>query len=131
MDANNSRRAEPSLENLSATHRGYSKALGRRIARLRQERQLTQAELARIIGMSQQAVYALEFGARKLRIDLVPVLAETFGVTADELLGLKPLPPPKTTAIPERYLRHLETLRQLSEGDQRFVFKLAESMALR
>lgn len=41
------------------------------------------------------------------------------------------MPPLKENPIPERLLRHLEILRQLNEGDQRFVLKLAETMLAR
>jgi transcriptional regulator with XRE-family HTH domain len=91
---------------------------------------MTQIELARILGMSQQSVLSMEQGDRRVRIDLIPVLARAFGVTADGLLGLKPMPPLKESPIPERLLRHLEVLKTLSEGDQRFILKLAETMAL-
>lgn len=123
--------SEPSLESIHQTTTGYFRAMGKRIVALRRSREMTQVELARILGMSQQSVLSMELGDRRVRIDLIPVLARTFGVTADELLGLKPMPPLKENPIPERFLRHLEILRQLSEGDQRFILKLAETMLAR
>lgn len=92
---------------------------------------MSQAELARVVGVSQQSIFSIEVGERRLRLDLVPALTRTFGVTSDELLGLKPLPPLKESPTPERLLRHLEVLKTLSEGDQRFILKLVETMALR
>lgn len=123
--------SEPGLETIHTTSINYFRAMGKRFVALRRSRAMTQAEVARILGMSQQSVVSIEAGDRRVRIDLIPVLARTFGVTADELLGLKPLPPLKESPLPERLLRHLETLRQLSEGDQRFILKLAEEMASR
>lgn len=123
--------AEPDLEAIHQTTTGYFRAMGKRILALRRSREMTQIELARILGMSQQSVLAMEQGDRRVRIDLIAVLARTFGVTADELLGLKPMPPLKESPIPERLLRHLEILKTLSEGDQRVILKLAETMALR
>lgn len=46
--------------------RVYSKALGAYIARLRKEQGMTQAELARGIGVSQQAVFVYELGERRV-----------------------------------------------------------------
>jgi transcriptional regulator with XRE-family HTH domain len=122
---------EPSLDAIHATTTGYFRAMGKRITHLRRSRKMSQAELARLLGIAQQTVFAIECGDRRVRIDLLPVLARTFNVTADELLALKPLPPLQESPMPERLLQHLETLRQLSDGDQRFVLKLAEEMAAR
>lgn len=91
---------------------------------------MTQAELARVLGTSQQSVYSIECGSRRVRIDLLPVLARTFNVTADELLGLKPLSPPTADPIPAKQLRHLRALEQLSGDDQNFVIRMTEVLAL-
>lgn len=123
--------SEPSLEAIHTTTINFHRAMGKRIVAFRRSREMTQTELARILGISQQSVFSLELGDRRVRIDLIPALARTFGVTADELLALKPMPPLKESPLPERLLRHLEVLRQLSEGDQRFILKLAETMTLR
>ena len=123
--------AEPDLETIHEATQGYFRLMGKRINQMRRERQMSQVELGRILGLSQQTVFNIEIGERRLRLDLLPVLARAFGVTADELLGLKPMPPLKESPIPERLLRHLEILKTLSEGDQRVILKLAETMALR
>lgn len=123
--------AEPGLETIPEGTQGYFRLIGKRITQLRRSRKMSQAELARLLGIAQQTMFAIECGDRRVRIDLLPVLVRTFNVTSDELLGLKPMPPLKESPIPERLLRHLDTLQTLSEGDQRFILKLAEAMALR
>jgi transcriptional regulator with XRE-family HTH domain len=123
--------AEPSLEAVHTTTTSYFRQMGKRITQMRRARGMSQAELARVVGLSQQSIFSIELGERRLRLDLVPALTRTFRVTSDELLGLAPMPPLKECSIPDRQLRHLETLKQLSEGDQRFILKLAEEMASR
>lgn len=120
---------EPSLEQVSSLHRAYFRAMGRRIAELRIRNEMTQAELARRLGVAQQTVFGIECGERRVRIDWLPPLTAHFRVTADELLGLKPLPPLPETHISPRLQRHIDTLKGLSEADQGFIIKLAESMA--
>ena len=88
--------------------------LGRRIARMRLEHAMTQERLANIANVSAQAVSKWENDQSYPDILLLPLLAETFGVTVDELLGVEdatermapvvepaPAPEPEATPAPE------------------------------
>ena len=64
--------------------------LNENIAALRKEKGMTQEELAAKLGVSGQAVSKWESGACCPDIGLLPVLADVFGVTMDELMGRTP-----------------------------------------
>lgn len=121
----------PDLEAVHDQVKGYFRAMGKRITQMRRERRMSQQEMGRILGLSQQTVFNIEIGERRLRLDLVAVLARAFGVSTDELLGIKAMSPSQATPVAERLLRHLDTLNAMTEGDRRFVLKLAEMMTLR
>lgn len=61
--------------------------IGRRISRLRKERDMTQPALADKMGVSFQAVSNWERGSSMPDISKLPELAEILGVSVDELLG--------------------------------------------
>jgi transcriptional regulator with XRE-family HTH domain len=64
------------------------------LRKLRESRNLTKAELADKVGMSERAIRLIETGRSKRVLDkTLFVLGEFFGVTRDELLGTAPLPP--------------------------------------
>ena len=65
------------------------KTLGERIADLRKERGITQENLAGIIGVSAQAISKWENNATMPDIMLLPIIADTLGVTIDELFGIR------------------------------------------
>lgn len=65
------------------------KKIGKKIATLRKEANMTQMELADRMGISFQAVSNWERGNSMPDISKLPELAEIFGVTLDELLGEK------------------------------------------
>ncbi len=68
------------------------KALGRvgaGLRRVRQERRLSQADLARLAGVSPSAISQAEAGHRGLALDTLLTLAEALGVGLDELLAVK------------------------------------------
>ena len=60
--------------------------LGDRLSRLRRARGWTQRELARRLGVRAAEISKLEKGIRRPRVELVPRLAEMFGVSSDYLL---------------------------------------------
>lgn len=57
-----------------------------RIRELRKKAGLSQAELARIVGISQPAISQIENDTRPLTIDWMRSLARIFGVTAADIL---------------------------------------------
>lgn len=67
--------------------------LGKRIAALRKAKGLTQEQLAEKVGVSAQAVSKWENDVSCPDITLLPLLADLFDVSVDELLGVKPVEP--------------------------------------
>ncbi|MBQ4085700.1 MAG: helix-turn-helix transcriptional regulator [Clostridia bacterium] len=65
--------------------------IGERIKAMRQQRGLTQESLAQDIGVSCQSVSRWEIGVCYPDIELLPALANFFGVTLDELMGMEEL----------------------------------------
>lgn len=55
---------------------------------LREERGLTQAELASLINKSQQGYNHIEMGRAELKIDDLVKLCRFYGVSADYMVGL-------------------------------------------
>ncbi len=79
----------------------FNESLGHRIARLRLMKGMTQERLANIAHVSAQAVSKWENDQSYPDILLLPVLADTFGVTIDELLGrVAAEPVAETAAMP-------------------------------
>lgn len=64
--------------------------VGKVIARLRKEKEITQEELAGYLGVSKPAVSKWESLQSYPDITLLPILATYFDVTIDELLGYEP-----------------------------------------
>ena len=62
--------------------------IGNIIKYLRKEKDITQEELADILGVSYQSVSRWETGVCYPDMELIPVIAEFFGVTSDMLLGV-------------------------------------------
>ena len=61
-----------------------------RIARARMRRNLTQAELARLLGVSQAKVINWEYGYHKVRREILLEIADVLGVSFAWLAGAAP-----------------------------------------
>lgn len=60
--------------------------VGDTIARLRRQRNMTQAELARMVNVSNKAISKWETGRSYPDIQVFPVLADIFGVSIDYIM---------------------------------------------
>lgn len=110
----------------------YFKALGAHIAFLRKSKGMTQGELARQLGVSQQAVFAYETGERRVSLFIVIKLVQVFDISVAELIGMSQ--PPRTrkqTRFSPRALRHAERLQALGKTQQRFVIQIIDTLESR
>lgn len=93
-------------------------SLGDRLARIRRDRGLSQADLAERLGVTQANVSDYERGRYVPNADTIIQLAQILGVSADQLLGLKPS---KTNGHrpPRRVAKRLEQIDKLPTERQR------------
>jgi transcriptional regulator with XRE-family HTH domain len=95
---------------------------GQRLAAARQQRGLTQEQLAHSIGASQKMIDYYERRAVNIKSDVIRKLAHTLQISVDELMGAKPLkakPGPKS-----RLWRQFAQVERLSKSDQQLVSRL-------
>ncbi|WP_268894940.1 helix-turn-helix domain-containing protein [Steroidobacter agaridevorans] len=98
---------------------------GKRIAQLRKARGMTQAEFARALGVSQQAVFAYELGDRRVSALVLERVARLFGLSMDQLFGFAAVRTRKGRLSP-RAMRNAERLQALSKTQQRFVVRIID-----
>lgn len=63
----------------SVENKTYQQEIGGVVAHLRSERGLTQAELAKLVGSSQPAIYRIEKGAQNVSLDMIRKLSSALG----------------------------------------------------
>jgi transcriptional regulator with XRE-family HTH domain len=103
---------------------------GRRLAALRKERGLTQIQLAEAIGSNQRLLSYYENVADHPPAAVIAELARVLKVSADELLGLKPLRLDRRKEDPEarRLWKKFQQVMRLPEKDRRAVIRLVNSL---
>lgn len=91
---------------------------GHRLASLRKEKGITQKELAERLDVTQSVVSDYENGVMRLHGEVIAQLTSILGVSADELLGLKPETQSAVAMKNRRLARRLHAIERLSKRDQ-------------
>lgn len=85
---------------------------GSRMAALRAAAGYTQRSLAAELGISQRMVAYYEGQSDRPPVQLLPALAEAFGITVDQLLGREPISPRKRP-VNVQLMRKLQQVEKL------------------
>ena len=104
----------------------FFKALGERIASLRKEAGLSQQAMADALEIAQQTYANYEVARARPSVAMLPELAKFFGISVDELLGLKNGlgkrgPTPKLQ-------QKIERLSALPQAQQRLVLQMLDGV---
>jgi len=106
--------------------RQFFRELGERLKQFRAEAGLTQVEVAERLNISQQVYGSYEVGRLRLPASLLPELAPLFGVSIEQIVGLKE---PKNKRGPTpRLLQQIEQLHSLPRAKQKFVSEFLDTI---
>jgi transcriptional regulator with XRE-family HTH domain len=117
----------PSAVAISTEERLFFVEMGGRIAQLRKARDMTQTQLAEVLGVAQQTVQAYEAGARRIPVSTLPQLAKTLGVSLEVLFGeeAKSRSGARSKRGPApQWQQQIEAVAQLPKAQQQFVSKM-------
>lgn len=107
-----------------------------RLKELREERKLTQTEIASAIGGSQSNLAKWEKGTVQPPAESIIKLADFFQVSTDYLLGREDdfgnivIKNNASFAVSDAEKKHLTNLRRLKPQTQQYIFGLVENLAL-
>jgi transcriptional regulator with XRE-family HTH domain len=104
----------------------FYKELGQRIARLRKEHDLTQQQLATMLGISQQTLAHYEVGRLRVAVAMLPALATALATTVEDLIGDTPRPAKRGPA--PKLQQQIERISQLPRPKQRFVIEMLDTV---
>ena len=98
---------------------------GRRMVALRKKTGYTQVDLAKELGITQRMISYYEGHTEYPPSSLLPDLAEVLGVSADQLLGIKPIK--KTPKPDSRLQRRIKQIEKLGAKERRQVIQLMDT----
>lgn len=113
---------------ISTEERDFFIELGERIANLRKTRNITQVQLAEVLGVSQQTIQAYEVGRRRIPVSALPAVARLLVVPMDELFGLVSQKERGKRGPMSQLERSIERISELPKQKQRFVVEMLETV---
>jgi transcriptional regulator with XRE-family HTH domain len=102
------------------------KDLPKRLTELRKAEGLTQVQIAQKLGITQSSYAHYESGFRKISLAMIPKIAQTLGISEEELLGLEPQ---KGKRGPSSALeRRVEAIQALPKKEQRYIIETIDRL---
>lgn len=105
----------------------FFRQLGTRIAALRKEQDLTQAQLAELLGLTQQMIASYEVGRRRVPVSLLPRIASVLAMSVEALIGKADAAPAKRGPAP-KLQQQIERIQRLPRAKQRFVMQMIDTV---
>jgi len=113
---------------ISSDERIFFEQLGARIAQFRKTQNITQIQMAEIIEASQQTVNSYETGRRRVPASTLPILAKTFGISVDELIGNDDKKGRNKRGPVSTLQRQIEQITLMPRTKQKFISEMLEAM---
>jgi transcriptional regulator with XRE-family HTH domain len=104
------------------------KDIGERVRALRLAQDLTQMQLAKILGTSQTALSETERGNRGLTVQQVVKLSKALKVTPNDILGAGKRQRPNGRPRDARVLRRLSRIEKLPDSQRQAVLKILDGI---
>jgi len=101
--------------------------IGKRLVILRTKAGLSQAELAKTVGLPQRTIANYETIANYIPSSVLPALADALGVVIEELVGL-PAPKGGKRGPKSRLEKQFEELRRLPKTEQDLAAQLLDRL---
>lgn len=106
----------------------FMATLGKRMSALRKAASLTQAQMAKELNVSQQAVQSWEAGRRRIQISILPAVAKLLSVSLEGLLGEKTEHTPRKRGPASRLEQQIEVISQLPKARQKMVAEMLDAV---
>ncbi len=107
--------------------RDFFRELGARIAKRRKELGITQAQLGTLLGYSQQQIASFELGRSRVPLSLLPTLARSLSLSAEEVLG-HPREQANRRGPAPKLAQQMERIQRLPRAKQRFVVEMLDTV---
>ncbi len=103
------------------------KHIGKTIKSIREEKGLTQQQIAELVNMHRSNYSRVEAGDRDLSLDAVNKIAKYFGMTIDELVNFDGNIPDEVTIEDKSLMEQVKLIAELEPEEKNMVFKMIDT----
>ncbi|OIQ71289.1 HTH-type transcriptional regulator Xre [mine drainage metagenome] len=102
--------------------------IGDNIKRIREEKGLTQQQIADLVSMHRSNYSKVESGQRELSVSALNKVARYFNITLDELVNMESSIPQEVTVEDKTNVEQLKLIQELDPDDKSMIFKMIDTM---
>ena len=114
--------------NMPPKDKHFYPQLGQRIAQQCKALNLTQTQLAEMLGISQQTMAHYEGGHLRISVELLTILAQELTTSIEALLGRQTAAKNKKRGPASTLQRQIELISQLPRAKQKFVMEMLDTV---
>lgn len=103
-------------------------SIGKTIRKIREQKGITQLQLAELVNMHRSNYSKVEAGERELSVTALAKVAKHFGMTLDELVNFKGKVPTEEKIEDKTAMEQLKLINALDEEDKAMVFRLIDTI---
>lgn len=103
------------------------KHIGKTIKTIREEKGLTQQQIAELVNMHRSNYSKVESGERDLSIDAINKVAKFFGMSIDELVNFDGNIPNEVTVEDKSLMEQVKLIAELEPEEKNMVFKMIDT----
>lgn len=103
------------------------KNLGKTIKNIREEKGMTQQQIAELIAMHRSNYSKVESGERELSIEAISKIARFFGMTIDQLVNFEGNIPEEITVEDKTLAEQIKLIQQLEQEEKNMIFKMIDT----
>jgi transcriptional regulator with XRE-family HTH domain len=101
--------------------------IGKTIKKIREEKGLTQQQIAELVHMHRSNYSKVENGERELSVEAVNKVARYFGMTMDELVNFDGAMPNDVTVEDKSLMEQVKLIQELEPEEKSMVFKMIDT----
>jgi transcriptional regulator with XRE-family HTH domain len=106
----------------------FYQELGQRIAGFRKAQNLTQQQLAEILGISQQTMAHYEVGRLRVSVAMLSPLARALAVSVEELIGESSIAHRGKRGPASKLQQQIEQIGMMPRAKQKFITEMLEAL---
>lgn len=101
--------------------------VGQNIKKIREEKGLTQQQIAALIHMHRSNYSKIESGQREISVDALSTVARYFDMTIDQIINFENGVPKEITIEDKSLMEQVKLIQELETDEKNMVFKMVDT----
>lgn len=102
-------------------------SVGQNIKKIREDKSLTQQQIAELIHMHRSNYSKIESGQREISVDALNKIAKYFGMTIDQIVNFDGAIPQEITVEDKTLMEQVKLIQELEPDEKTMVFKMVDT----